>query len=211
MNWLLLIKVATSFNKEIGIVLVTIGILLTLPIFAVVVVAESGLSIVSNALAALNPITHKVEVRDPNGNLTAELEATTVWPVCGYISEEFGVPHLPWQKHHTGIDIASPWGKIGEPVTPVMEGTVTVADSTGKSGYGKYVVVNHGNAITSLYGHLSAINVKIGDKVKSGDIIGLEGSTGNSTGPHVHLEIRVYGVPIEPRIFLVGEPQGCGQ
>jgi murein DD-endopeptidase MepM/ murein hydrolase activator NlpD len=182
---------------------------LLLPVFAVVVAASSGLGIVSSALATINPITHKVEVRDPNGNIVTELDVTTTWPVCGYISEEFGIPHLPWQTHHTGIDIANPWHKIGDPVTPIMSGTVTVADASDTSGYGKYVVINHGHSITSLYGHLSTINVMVGQEVESGDIIGLEGSTGASTGPHVHLEVRVTGVPVEPRIFLVGEPVGC--
>lgn len=87
-----------------------------------------------------------------------------------------------------------------------MVGKVIIADDSEKTGWGKYVVVDHGNSITSLYGHLSAVNVVKDQEVKPGDIIGLEGSTGHSTGSHVHFEIRVYGVPVNPRVFMVGEP-----
>lgn len=90
-----------------------------------------------------------------------------------------------------------------------MDGTVSTMVASEKSGYGKYVVVNHGNAITSLYAHLHAVTVEVGAEVTPGDVIGLMGSTGASTGPHVHLEVRVYGVSVEPRMFLVGEPVGC--
>lgn len=177
-----------------------------LPAITVLALAGSGLGPVSKALAAVNPITHFVEVRDPNGEIVAQLDATTTWPVKGVITEEFGVPHLPWQATHTGIDIANSQQKIGDPVTPFMSGKVITADPSEKTGWGKYVVVDHGNNITSLYGHLSAVNVTKGQEVKLGDVIGLEGSTGRSTGPHVHFEVRVYGVPVNPRVFVLGEP-----
>jgi murein DD-endopeptidase MepM/ murein hydrolase activator NlpD len=209
MKWLVVLRIASSFKTEVKIVLLTLAFLLLLPAFAVVAVAQSGTVVVSKALAALNPVTHKVEVRNPNGGIVTELNATTVWPVCGYISEEFGVPHLPWQEHHTGIDIANPSGQIGDPVTPFMEGEVILIDVSERSGYGKYAVVDHGHTVTSLYAHLSAVSVQVGDNVRPGDVIGLEGNTGSSTGPHLHLEIKVTGVPVEPRTFMVGEPQEC--
>jgi murein DD-endopeptidase MepM/ murein hydrolase activator NlpD len=74
------------------------------------------------------------------------------------------------------------------------------------SGFGNYVMVDHGNSITSIYGHLSEVETAKGKDVKPGDIIGLEGETGHATGPHVHFEIRVYGIPVNPRIFMVGDP-----
>lgn len=193
-------------KTEVKIVLVSVGVIMMLPIFAVLVVADAGLSVVSSALAAINPITHLVEVHDPNGNIVAQLQATTTWPVHGYVSLEFGQPDPPYQDHHTGIDIANPIGLIGDPITPFMAGKVTTADSEGKSGYGKYVVIDHGNSITSLYGHMSEVKVVKDQEVKPGDLIGLEGKTGHATGPHVHFEIRVYGVPVDPRIFMIGDP-----
>lgn len=199
-------RLFTSFRTEVKVVVISLAVFLMLPVFAVIVAAGSGLAVLSNALAMLNPITHLVEVRNPKGEIIVQLEATTTWPVRGYVSEEFGVPHLPWQETHTGIDIANPEGNIGDPVTPFMAGKVIKPDSTEKTGWGKHVIVDHGNNITSLYGHLSAVNVTEKQDVKPGDIIGLEGSTGHSTGSHVHFEIRVYGIPVNPRVFMVGEP-----
>lgn len=198
-------RLFSSFKTEIRVIFITLAVLLLLPVLAVVVIAESGLSAVSSALAAFNPVTHQVEVRDPDGNVIVELEATTTWPVRGYVSLEFGEPS-PIQEHHTGIDIASPIGAIGDPVTAIMAGKVTKVDLEGASGYGYYVVIDHGYNITSLYGHLSEVSVVEGQDVVPGDIIGLEGETGFATGPHVHLEIRIYSIPVDPRIFLVGEP-----
>jgi murein DD-endopeptidase MepM/ murein hydrolase activator NlpD len=203
---LLLLRVFSSFKTEVKIVLISLGVLLTLPLFMVLIMANSGLALVASAFAALNPVTHLVEVRNPKGEIIAQLTATTAWPVRGYVSEEFGVPHLPWQKTHTGIDVANPLGIPGDPVTPFIVGKVIIADDSEKTGWGKYVVVDHGNSITSLYGHLSAVNVVKDQEVKPGDTIGLEGSTGHSTGSHVHFEIRVYGVPVNPRVFMVGDP-----
>lgn len=199
-------RMFASCKTEVKVVLISLGVLLILPIFAVIVIAGSGLAVVSSALAALNPVTHLVEIRDPKGAVIAELELTTNWPVRGYVSEEFGVPHLPWQKTHTGIDVANSEGKIGDPVTPFMAGKVIKADQTEETGWGKHVIIDHGNSITSLYGHLSSVSVVEQQEVKPGDIIGLEGSTGHSTGAHVHFEIRVYGIPVDPRVFMVGEP-----
>lgn len=198
-------RLFASFKTEIKVIAMTLAVLLLLPVLAVVVIVESGLSAVSSALAAFNPVTHQVEVRDPDGNIVVELEATTTWPVRGYVSLEFG-ERSPIQEHHTGIDIANPTGRIGDPVTTIMAGTVTKVDIEGESGYGYYVVIDHGHNITSLYGHLSEVSVTEGQQVVPGDIIGLEGETGYATGPHVHLEIRIYGIPVNPRVFLVGEP-----
>lgn len=201
-------KTYKTFRTEIRVVLVTLAVLLLLPILAVAIVANAGVQAVSDVLAAVNPITHKVEVKNADGKVIAVLDATTAWPVCGYISEEFGVPHMPWQPYHTGIDIANPWSRIGDPVTPFMAGTVTAVIDSGK-GLGKHVIVDHGNGITSSYGHLSGLNAVEGQNVKPGDVIGYEGSTGASTGPHVHFETRVAGIPVNPHIFMVGTPPGC--
>ena len=86
-----------------------------------------------------------------------------------------------------------------------MEGTVTFAGEI-PLGLGKHTIIDHGTYITSYYGHLSAVYVTKGQKVKPGDIIGLEGETGWATGPHVHFQINVYGIPVNPRTFLQGNP-----
>lgn len=188
-------------KRELQIIGITFAVLFILPILAVVVIANAGITEVASALAAINPITHRVEVKDANGKVIAELEASTVWPVKGYISEEFGVPHMPWQPYHTGIDIANPSGRIGDPVTPFMAGTVITTPELTTS-FGKHVIIDHGNGITSLYGHLSQITTQKGAVVKPGDVIGLEGSTGASTGSHVHFEIRLFSIPVNPHTFM---------
>lgn len=198
-------RIFRSLRTEAKIVLVALAALLLLPMMAVAAIASSGLAVVSSALAVFNPITHLVEVHDPKGNIIAQLQATTTWPVKGYVSLEFG-ERSPFQKHHTGIDIANPNGQVGDPVTVFMTGKISKVDDEGKSGYGKFVIVDHGNNITSLYGHLFATSAKEKQDVKPGDVIGLEGETGHATGPHVHFEIRVYGIPVNPRVFMVGEP-----
>lgn len=173
---------------------------------AVILVANIGLSVVSNALATINLQNNTVEIHDPRtGQIVQELKITAVWPVHGIVTLEFGESNFPFQVFHTGIDIASPTRQIGDPVTPFMEGTVTFAGEI-PLGLGKHVIIDHGNNITSYYGHLSAIYVVKGQKVKPGDIIGAEGETGWATGPHVHFQINVYGIPVNPRTFLQGNP-----
>lgn len=196
-----LVWIIRKSKRELQIIGMTFAVLFVLPLFAVVIIANAGISEVASALAAVNPITHRVEVKDANGKVLAELDASTVWPVKGYISEEFGVPHMPWQPYHTGIDIANPYRKIGDPVTPFMAGTVIKTPRLNYS-LGNHIIVDHGNGITSVYGHLSEITTHEGAVVKPGDVIGLEGSTGASTGPHVHFEIRIAGIPVNPHTFM---------
>ncbi len=123
-------------------------------------------------------------------------------PVNGEIdaSSGFGVridPFLKAPAMHTGLDMR---GDIGDPVRAAASGTVTVAGWQG--GYGKMVEINHGNGVSTRYGHLSSIEVEVGNKVKSWQIIGRIGSTGRSTGPHLHYETRVDGEPVDPQRFL---------
>ncbi len=99
---------------------------------------------------------------------------------------------------HAGIDLATP---LGTPVKPIMKGVVTRADYD-LFGYGNMVVISHGADFESLYAHLSKINVKEGETVTSDTVIGLSGSTGRSTGPHLHLEIHQDGKAIDPAPIL---------
>jgi len=98
---------------------------------------------------------------------------------------------------HTGIDFGL---EYGAPVRPTASGTVIAAETNG--GYGKMVDVDHGNGLVTRYGHLSAILVKEGDKVTSSSIIGRLGSTGRSTGPHLHYEVRINDEPVNPLRFI---------
>jgi murein DD-endopeptidase MepM/ murein hydrolase activator NlpD len=123
-------------------------------------------------------------------------------PVTGEIdmSSPFGVRMDPFMREaamHTGIDFR---GEFGEPIHATAAGTVTVAGWSG--GYGKMVEVDHGNGLATRYGHLSEIDVTVGDKIRVGQVVGKLGSTGRSTGPHIHYETRVNGEAVNPQKFL---------
>jgi murein DD-endopeptidase MepM/ murein hydrolase activator NlpD len=123
-------------------------------------------------------------------------------PVTGEIDETspFGVrmdPFVHEAAMHTGIDFR---GDIGEPIHATAAGTVTIAGWSG--GYGKMVEIDHGNGLATRYGHLSEIDVSVGQAVRTGEVIGKLGSTGRSTGPHVHYETRVDGEAVNPQKFL---------
>ena len=126
-----------------------------------------------------------------------------VYPVMGpRMSGDFGMRKHPIKKrhhHHHGIDLAAP---MGAPIRSIAAGQVIYADPFG--GYGKIVVVRHASGLTSHYGHCAELNVQIGDRVAAGDIIGTVGSTGLSTGPHLHFEIRIDGKPQNPERYLPG-------
>jgi murein DD-endopeptidase MepM/ murein hydrolase activator NlpD len=123
-------------------------------------------------------------------------------PVTGEIdlSSGFGMrmdPFIRSPAMHTGLDMR---GDTGDPVRVTANGTVTVAGVQG--GYGKMIEVDHGNGLATRYGHLSSIDVKVGDRVRIGQIIGKIGTTGRSTGPHLHYETRVDGEAVDPQKYL---------
>lgn len=138
-----------------------------------------------------------------------ELAATYVggemmWPVPGQykITSPFGNRLHPISKQykmHTGIDISGP---KGTPVVAAQTGTVVYANWFGS--YGKAIIVDHGGGITTLYAHNDTINVSVGSVVKKGDNIALLGSTGYSTGPHLHFEVRINGEYVEPLTYVKG-------
>ena len=126
------------------------------------------------------------------------------WPLTGNISSTFGYRLNPFNRklqRHTGWDLAT---ATGTPIEATANGVVV---SAGMSiiGYGLHVIVDHGNGLKTLFGHLSSIEVSLGQEVFWGDEIGLVGSTGNSTGPHLHYEVRLNDAPIDPGPFLVRE------
>jgi murein DD-endopeptidase MepM/ murein hydrolase activator NlpD len=125
----------------------------------------------------------------------------SIAPVRGLLTDSYGGRYDPFTGRpstHSGIDIATPQGR---PIIAPADGVVAKAEWA--SGYGKVVFLSHGYGYSSRYGHLSKINVKPGQKVKRGDVIGLVGSTGRSTGPHLHYEVRLNGQPMNPLEFIL--------
>ena len=117
------------------------------------------------------------------------------------VTSEFGNridPITGKRKGHTGMDLAVP---TGTPIRAALGGTVTVSKYNA-GGYGYYVMIDHGNGLATLYGHCSKLLAKVGQTVETGDIIALSGSTGRSTGPHLHFEVRVNGERTNPRAYL---------
>jgi murein DD-endopeptidase MepM/ murein hydrolase activator NlpD len=123
-------------------------------------------------------------------------------PVTGEIdiSSTFGArmdPFLRIPAMHTGIDFR---GEVGDPVYATAAGTISAAGWSG--GYGRMVEIDHGNGLATRYGHLSQITVAVGDKIRAGQEVGRMGSTGRSTGPHLHYETRIDGEAVDPQKFL---------
>ena len=116
--------------------------------------------------------------------ITSEFAPSRVNPVSGKI--------LP----HTGTDIA---GNSGDPVVAAASGTITF--SGVNSGYGNCVMIDHGDGVSTLYAHMSTLNVSVGQRVSKGEMVGRVGSTGNSTGPHLHFEILLGGSPVDPMLY----------
>ncbi len=120
-----------------------------------------------------------------------------VTPIEGRITSRYGVRSSIRKSTHTGLDISAVQGTA---IKVIADGTVTAASYNGS--YGNLVKVDHGNGVETWYAHTSKMYVKKGDTVKAGDVIAAVGSTGNSTGPHLHLEIRVNGEHVNPQDYL---------
>ena len=196
-----LVKLGKSLKTELKIVFGTLAVIMFLPVIAVVALLNTGVPAISDALVSVNPVTHKIEIKDISGRVIKTIEATTAWPTSGNVTQEFGVPNPPYEVSHTGIDIAA---ATGTPITAAMSGTVTAAgaDFTG----GLSVTMDHGDNITSYYGHMSEVIAKKGQQVKTGELIGKVGATGWAFGSHVHFMFSLAGIPINPRTFMVGSP-----
>jgi murein DD-endopeptidase MepM/ murein hydrolase activator NlpD len=138
----------------------------------------------------------------------------SVWPVEGTLESGFGGRRNPFGgsslENHEGQDIEA---EMGTPVVATASGTVTIA--CAQNGYGNVVYIDHGNGITTRYGHLSRIEATVGQRISRGELLGRVGSTGRSTGPHLHYEVRINNVPVNPRLYLPGAQEqlaaGSGQ
>lgn len=127
----------------------------------------------------------------PTGAASA---AGFVWPVHGILTSGFG---WRWGRMHEGVDLAV---GNGTPVVAAAAGTVIVAGWLG--GYGNLVVVDHGNGVSTAYGHNTSVTVGFGQSVAQGQLVAYSGNTGHSTGPHVHFEVRINGSPVDPLGYL---------
>lgn len=131
----------------------------------------------------------------PTGTVNRSASAQGfIWPVSGTLTSNYG---WRWGRMHQGIDVAA---GTGTPIAAAAAGTVIVAGWNG--GYGNLVVVDHGNGISTAYAHQSAMSVSVGQSVGQGTILGAVGSTGNSTGPHLHFEVRINGAATDPLPYL---------
>jgi len=122
------------------------------------------------------------------------------WPVKGWLTSSFGMRKSPFSgrmKMHDGLDVAA---RTGTPVYATADGVVSRAETA--PGYGKLVVIDHGYGYRTYYAHNSKIYVKVGQRIKRGDKITAVGNTGTSTGSHVHYEVRLNGVPLNPHKFI---------
>jgi hypothetical protein len=144
--------------------------------------ASGELDVLASGIAEEKPRLHELErVVSRTSKLVNALPLR--WPIHGPVNSEYGLRRSPW---------------TGKPAA----GTVVAATSHGRLG--KHVAVDHGHGVTSLYGHLQAFDVKAGQRVEKGEVLGLVGNTGRSTGPHLHYELMVAGRPVDPRGFLEG-------
>lgn len=153
----------------------------------------------NNSTATGNP--SKSDLSETEKKLTGYLESVpTRWPAQGEISSNFGGrtdPFLFIKRYHTGLDIVADYGNN---IRASASGTVTFAGYKGAYGY--TVIIDHGHGLSTFYGHSSVLLVKEGQSVKKGDVIARIGSTGRSTGPHLHFEVRFNGEPVDPLKYL---------
>lgn len=126
--------------------------------------------------------------------------APNLWPIEGQVTGSFGERIDPFNGEgafHSGVDIGSSYG---HPIVAPADGVVTLTETMG--GYGKTIMIDHGNGISTRYGHLSGFAVTPGQKVQRGDVIGYVGESGRSTGPHLHYEVRINDTPVNPYKYL---------
>lgn len=179
---------------------------------AALVSMAPGLTSPENTFALLRDLLQGLESRlhsvrsdvDKRNQLAAA--TPSIWPTHGWLSSSMGTrtdPLTGGRDFHPGLDISA---DKGDPVYATADGTVTHAASAGN--YGNLVIVDHGYGLETRYGHLSAFKVTVGQQVKRGDLLGLVGSTGRTTGPHLHYEVRANGRILNPLQLLLNPRRG---
>jgi murein DD-endopeptidase MepM/ murein hydrolase activator NlpD len=145
-----------------------------------------------------NSMESELKALEQSGN---QQSIPAMWAHLGKVNNEYGYRRNPFggasYEFHSGVDID---GDTGDPIIAPANGVVTKAGWQG--GYGNLIEISHGNGLTTRYGHLSRLGVQVGDTIQRGQLIGLIGSTGRSTGPHLHYEVRLNDRAINPRRFL---------
>ncbi|MGE9984600.1 M23 family metallopeptidase [Desulfovibrio sp. SGI.169] len=161
-----------------------------------------------NFLSSLSESARLEEVRQQDllralrENRDALASMPSIWPAVGFVSSSFGMRRSPFGggggQFHKGLDISN---RIGTPIVASAHGTVTLAARDG--AYGNSVEINHGGGIVTKYGHMQRCTVQPGQWVKRGETIGYIGMTGRTTGPHLHYEVRLNGVPVNPMRYIL--------
>jgi murein DD-endopeptidase MepM/ murein hydrolase activator NlpD len=154
--------------------------------------ALSGAAMIGIGMGINRPVTMNDWIRAS--------AAPALWPVMGRISASFGERIDPFNGEgafHRGVDICT---QYGEPIIAPADGEVAYADFM--NGYGRTIILEHGHGLTTLYGHLSSYAVISGQQIHRGDVIGYVGLSGRSTGPHLHYEVRINDVPVNPYKYL---------
>ena len=171
---------------------------------------ETGLSMRSMEQAAASLTDRSTRLEEFYRDQKVLLSSTpSLWPVRGYLSAGFGNridPFTGLKDFHSGIDISTP---RGTPVAAPAEGTV-VACNARAGAYGNAIIIDHGYGVVTRYGHLDAFNVKPGQRIRRGDVIGFVGSTGRSSGPHLHYEVWVHDQAQNPIQFILDEYRSFG-
>jgi murein DD-endopeptidase MepM/ murein hydrolase activator NlpD len=197
MNWKV-ISLAWSYRKELKAVILAFLIVLSTPFIAIILLTQLGINVISDQLVDQDPVSQEIQIKNPvSGEVITQISPTVVWPTKGVVTLEFAQSSL-YQVFHTGIDIA---GNLDDPVNPAMDGTVVYAGEIFW-GYGKHIIIDHGNNITTIYAHLNHIYVYTGQEVTTDQVVGGQGSSGWSTGVHLHFQVNVYDIPVNPRVFL---------
>ena len=158
---------------------------------------EMGLATLQSKMTKLED-----DMREYEAVLRERGYVPTVWPVEGTLEGGFGGRRNPFSgagyEFHSGQDIEAPWG------APVVSGASGRVSFVGwQNGYGQLVILDHGGGLSTRYGHLSRIDVSVGDAVSRAQLIGRIGSTGRSTGPHLHYEVRINDQPVNPLQYLI--------
>jgi murein DD-endopeptidase MepM/ murein hydrolase activator NlpD len=167
-----------------------------IPVIPTVATVPSVQTVAQTTAAAVSAPT------PPNPPISS---STAQWPIHGAITTYFGAPDWPYEQVHTGIDISDGKSPGITPIKPFKPGVVSEVVHS-YSGLGNHITVDHGGGMTSVYGHLSSILVQQGQQVGQNTSLGLEGTTGASTGTHLHFEIRTNGVPVNPKLYINGLP-----